>query len=470
MSVYEFGPFEVHADSLLLVAGGEAVGVGPKVVATLLALIERPGEVVSKADLLDRVWPDAFVDEANLVQNVYVLRKIMRSHGTREVIQTIPRRGYRFLGTVKRHEASPERTMAQLPPAPRRHVRTWRFAAALGLALTVSACAGFAVLAARPVAHPTLSPSAAKLYAVGRFYWNTRTADGLAKSLRYFARVVDSDPRNARGYAALAAANAIMGDYGYGSSPPKVYYARARAYVAKALALDPGNGEAYAVLGMLASKTQMCSTRAQMQVATNNLERAVRLDPDAASAHEWYGIALLETGRAHEAEAELRKSMDLDPLNVATISWLANTFYLEHRYDDAISYARQALELSPQRAEEYRTLGLAYEARGEQHRAAEAFRAQSTVCRDCHGETAALLAELYARANRGGEALTQLAYARAHPSSVEAGDLALAFEATGQRKVASAWLRRICWDHANPEITMDPRFDHLRDVLPNASG
>ena len=79
MSVYEFGPFHLDAERLLLVENGKPMQLGPKVVETLLAMVERDGEIVSKQALLDRIWPEGYVDEANLAQNVYVLRKALRA-------------------------------------------------------------------------------------------------------------------------------------------------------------------------------------------------------------------------------------------------------------------------------------------------------------------------------------------------------------------------------------------------------
>ena len=70
MSVYEFGPFQLDKDRLLLLHDGEPVALGPKVVETLLALVEHPGDVLSKSALLDRIWPEGFVEEANLAQNI----------------------------------------------------------------------------------------------------------------------------------------------------------------------------------------------------------------------------------------------------------------------------------------------------------------------------------------------------------------------------------------------------------------
>ena len=134
-----------------------------------------------------------------------------------------------------------------------------------------------------------------RLYQIGRYYWNLRTRDGIAKSVDYFSRVVDSDPRDARGYAGLASAEAMMADYRYGAAPPKVYIARARAYAHKALVLDPNSGEAYAVLGMLATVKQGGSMP-NLAEAFKYLRRAIALDPSSGPAHEWYGVALLEKG------------------------------------------------------------------------------------------------------------------------------------------------------------------------------
>ncbi|MBV8491175.1 MAG: winged helix-turn-helix domain-containing protein, partial [Candidatus Eremiobacteraeota bacterium] len=78
MSVYEFGSYQLDSERLLLLEHGEPVPLGPKVVETLLALIEHPGDVLTKSALLDRIWPEGYVDEANLAQNVYVLRKALR--------------------------------------------------------------------------------------------------------------------------------------------------------------------------------------------------------------------------------------------------------------------------------------------------------------------------------------------------------------------------------------------------------
>src|ERR1700730_11218787 len=102
MSIYEFGPFRLNEEQLLLTCAGTPVALGPKVVETLLALVEHPGDVLAKNVMLDRIWPDGFVEEANLSQNIHVLRKTFRQHACADPIETVPKRGYRFAAPVLR--------------------------------------------------------------------------------------------------------------------------------------------------------------------------------------------------------------------------------------------------------------------------------------------------------------------------------------------------------------------------------
>src|ERR1700730_5223754 len=95
---YEFGPFRIDTLNRQLRRDGELVPLKAKAVDTLLLLIQHRGDVVEKDDLMELLWPESFVEEANLTQNVYTLRKAL---GEGSYIETIPRRGYRFVGEVK---------------------------------------------------------------------------------------------------------------------------------------------------------------------------------------------------------------------------------------------------------------------------------------------------------------------------------------------------------------------------------
>lgn len=101
---YEFGPFRIDTLNRQLRREGNVVPLKAKAIDTLLLLIRHRGDVVEKDDLMKSLWPDSFVEDANLTQNIYTLRKAL---GDTTYIETIPRRGYRFHAEVKEWQDSP---------------------------------------------------------------------------------------------------------------------------------------------------------------------------------------------------------------------------------------------------------------------------------------------------------------------------------------------------------------------------
>lgn len=96
----EFGKFRLDVERKLLWLGPEPVPLPLKAVDLLCVLVERRGEVVSKSEIWHEVWNDAFIEETNLTHNIYTLRKAFKDLGEPDLIKTVPRRGYRFTGTV----------------------------------------------------------------------------------------------------------------------------------------------------------------------------------------------------------------------------------------------------------------------------------------------------------------------------------------------------------------------------------
>ncbi len=102
---FEFGPFQIDTLNRQLLRDGEVVPLKAKAVDTLLLLIQSHGDVVEKDDLMKALWPDSFVEEANLTQNIYTLRKAL---GEGDYIETIPRRGYRFIAPITQRDLAPQ--------------------------------------------------------------------------------------------------------------------------------------------------------------------------------------------------------------------------------------------------------------------------------------------------------------------------------------------------------------------------
>ncbi len=100
LNFYDFGPFRLNLTERLLFREGEAMALSPKAFETLLVLVGKRGHIVEKDELLKSVWPDTYVSEATLAQNIFTLRKALGGSEGEQYIQTIPKRGYRFVASV----------------------------------------------------------------------------------------------------------------------------------------------------------------------------------------------------------------------------------------------------------------------------------------------------------------------------------------------------------------------------------
>src|SRR6185369_11152454 len=97
---FEFGAFRLDASERLLLHQGETVSLTPKAFDMLLTLVENSGHLVEKSELMRKLWPNSFVEEGSLAQNVSLLRKALGETVSQKFIETVPRRGYRFVATV----------------------------------------------------------------------------------------------------------------------------------------------------------------------------------------------------------------------------------------------------------------------------------------------------------------------------------------------------------------------------------
>src|SRR5262245_49135572 len=105
---YEFGPYQLETNERILLREGQHVPLTPKAFETLLALVESGGHILDKEDLLKKVWPDTIVEEVSLAKKVSILRKVLGEDVDHHYIETVPRRGYRFVADVREiwHEDS----------------------------------------------------------------------------------------------------------------------------------------------------------------------------------------------------------------------------------------------------------------------------------------------------------------------------------------------------------------------------
>lgn len=114
--LYEFGPYRLNPAQQLLAEGAKKIPLTPKAFQTLLVLVESQGRIVTKDELLRKVWPDAFVEEATLAQNVFTLRKqLCDDREDTLYIETVPKQGYRFVAKVRQINGAPTPPVTERP-------------------------------------------------------------------------------------------------------------------------------------------------------------------------------------------------------------------------------------------------------------------------------------------------------------------------------------------------------------------
>lgn len=247
---YEFEGFRLDAENLSLWRNDRPVSISPKSLEILTLLLKRNGEIVSRDELLDTVWKDTFVEEGNINYTVSLLRKTL---GKKDLIQTVPRRGYRFVGEARETSQNGKVFPPTLPTKPsgvwERRPVLWFLAITCLLSLTF--LASFAYWPGRDIsAQPSGSTQsenvgAMQAYTRGRVIMEDRdTKNRYEKAIDEFQKSITLDPTLARGYVGLAEGFTQKGVSKSNESGLE-NYARARAAVQKALALDQNLADAY---------------------------------------------------------------------------------------------------------------------------------------------------------------------------------------------------------------------------------
>lgn len=474
--IVRFDPFELDPRSGELRKGDVRVKLQEQPLQVLLTLLEHPGEVVSRDELRRRLWADdtfvAFDDGLNTV--VKRLRDALGDAADApRFIETIPRRGYRFVAALEAPDVSqPPGPPSVAPVAPAaRSARPGRAALWVG----VLAAAGVGVLSAWTassrqsrgaleahappilVTPPHVQPAAYLAWIKGRYYWNQRTAPSLQKGLTAFREALDIDPTYAAAYAGLADCYTALG---YGSYlPPSIAFTRAKAAARQALTLDAGLAEAHASLGYATFYYDW-----DFREAEREFERALALDPNSVTAHEWYGIYLTAMGRFADARAQIAAAQQRDPLSVAINTDVGFVSYYSGRQDEAVTELRATLEMNPAFPLAHLWLGRAYEQQLHYDAAVAEYQAAAAVLVDWP-VTMAALGHVYGVAGRRQEAARVLADLRslsAHKYVTPYG-VALVHAGLGETDEAFAALDQAVADRSNwlVWLKLDPRFDNL---------
>jgi TolB-like protein/Tfp pilus assembly protein PilF len=229
---------------------------------------------------------------------------------------------------------------------------------------------------------PTHILRAYTLYLRGRFHALKRTPEQLRVAIEYLEQAVEIDPSYALAYGGLAECHALLGFEEFGDLPPLETMPQARAYVERALALDPELAEAHHWRGVIAFIFEW-----DWPVAEAAFQRAIELKPSYSLAHGWYALFLSAMGRTDQAMAQALHAAELDPIAAVIQMVVAHVHYYAGRLDEALERTRVMFEIDPSSARAFAWMGRILLLSGRLEEALE------VVVRgiECCGRTPALL-------------------------------------------------------------------------------
>ena len=293
--VHAFGAFTLDASERRLTGDAGAVALAPKAFDVLLALVRRAGHLVSKRDLLDAVWGDAFVEEGVLAVHMTSLRKALGDDSRNpSYIETVSRSGYRFIAKLS---------------------------------------AG--ATAAPAAAH---SSETYELVGRGRFHLLSASRREVPLAIAAYTACVERDPGYAPAYAGLALAHCAQAEMRL--AEPEAAYAAAKRHALRALAMDSGCADAQVALGVVLFFGEWDWTAAERA-----FRRALALNPQHTEAYLLCGRLLEAVGRLAEGLEVKLKALERDPFSPVVHVQIADSYWNQRRYDDVIVWANKTLAL-----------------------------------------------------------------------------------------------------------------------------
>jgi DNA-binding winged helix-turn-helix (wHTH) protein/tetratricopeptide (TPR) repeat protein len=461
--VFAFSAFRLDATERLLLRADVVVPLTPKAFDLLLALVEQPGRLLEKDTLLKLIWPDSFVEEKNLADNISRIRKALgEGENGEKFIETVPKHGYRFVAEVKLLPAEPvvaPRTNKITPSVlPSAAPLRWRqrpefiFIAGGGLLVLLIISAAYYLRGGRGNAE------AQQLEFMGNFYLSQWSEAEIRKGLEYFQRAATVNPRSASAYAGQATAWNFLTDL---YVAPREAMPQAQAAATRALQLDEADVSAHVAMAIIKLEYDWDWAEAERE-----FQRALKLAPDYEPAHQLYAWYLIAVGRLAEAQAEMKHAADADARNGYNLWSLGLAYYFASDYDRAVEQFRRSLALDARSYWPHMLLGWTCAQEGKSDEAVAATR-QALRLND-NPQVLASLGYAYARAGRRDEANQVLADLRqqAVHKYVSPYDVATVYAGLGETEQTLAWLEKAYEDRSGWLawwLKVDPKFDGLRE-------
>jgi len=461
---YEFDSYRIDVANRLVFRHDEPLPLTPKAVEILVALIAQHGAIMSKSDLMKIVWPDTIVEDGNLAQNIYLLRKTLDegSNGTRYV-ETVARRGYRFVGEVREIRNDGQQVEFTNPDRPANQLRTYAPFAAAAL-LLVGLITTFLVINARNrPSRPVTSSAAEQSYLRGRQFWSKQTTPALEEAIQYFNESIRRDQNYAPAYAGLADAYISLSERYDMDRHDTDALAKALAAASQAVGLDERRAEGHAALAVVMQQSEWNWKSAELE-----FKRAIELDPNYAYAHQRYAFLLAALGRSADAKSEITTALKLDPNSPSISADVAQILWFDGEYQASITQFRNAIEIDPSQptaASLHRWLGLIYEERNMHEQAVAEF-IESLRLQNGSPERISALRQAYDAGGVKGYWLKWLQFReqRIKLGGINPFNVAQVYALVGDMDNAFEQLQKACDDHSLPvaALRFGPTFEKLR--------
>ena len=307
-------------------------------------------------------------------------------------------------------------------------------------------------------AQPTSDLTAYDLYLKGRLLWSKRGGDNLRQAIAFYEQAIARDPNYALAYAGIAEAYAVLPFYS--GTPQQEVFQKAKAAALKALQLNDKLAEARTGLAWV-----LCYDF-DMPGSISEFQRAIALNPNYPTAHQWYGRhPLTALGRLDEAIAESKRAIELDPLSPVINTDFGATLINARRYDEAIAQLRKTLEIDPTFHYAHNTLGLALQLKGDVPGAISEYTKAQQLSDDPFVPVMLAIAKAQSGdRDAAKQMLTEVDEDSQH-RYVRAYWRALLCLSLGNREEAVRWLEKGVADHEGLDIAwikVDPLLDPLR--------
>ncbi|HYP07764.1 MAG TPA: winged helix-turn-helix domain-containing protein [Bryobacteraceae bacterium] len=340
---YRFGPFRLDVTHRILERDNERVPLTPKVIDTLFVLVENAREIVTKETLISSVWPDVTVIESGLTRNISVLRKALEEgvdEGT--YLETIPKRGYRFVAEVTPELEPQAEAQPQSPPPPPpvdalpdKTKAPPRFPSAAAAIILGLASIGGYLLYSRTSHQKPPAPVVPGVRIGQHLLYKLSPEEALRACDEYRQAIAMADSASARAGLALA----LLQTATLGARQVNDISAEAEQAAKKSLELDPTLPLAHYAKGLLSLLSHWDFERAEQ-----GFDQTLRLDETSTQARFGYVQLKYAQGELRQAISLAEEALRLDPASPYLGARYCQTFYYARDYRRAESECRKVLD------------------------------------------------------------------------------------------------------------------------------